>query len=464
MDTGEESHIPAFSKLPAELIAWIFELSLPSLTDLELESRITPETYKAIKDGARSRWPLATEAPLNITHVSREWRQLALSTQALWSSIDLGKALAANEKGVSLGVLEQWLIRSGTHPLKIAFFADIDAITSPNIWLLMLENAPRWVELHIAITCNPLLDELKGALSLAIKLRVLTLRLLGGVSENTPRLDVSALVSLEELTLTGLHRSLKGSDIYLPIIRPPRATLQKLTTAVLQQDMSTSDAIQWLASCPEIEVLHCIISETRGNVIHEKTAYSLPRLRLLDLLVLDGSPRGLSPSFFEYIHFPSLKDLVIGSARGSGWPSSLLGALTRSNPPLLRLTFHGGIMASYPEILPILKLVENLMPREVDGQLVIELLPRLESLSVQVDHTELSSVPALLDLLCSRWDFFEGKVFKEALIHLSKYFNWSNSVFETHSKLKRCRDLEGLKVTAYSNCSSILTAVEESLY
>ncbi|KAJ7113105.1 hypothetical protein C8R44DRAFT_797192 [Mycena epipterygia] len=94
--------------LPNELVSEIFFQSLSS-------------------DTPSDRSPSGPRSPLFLGHICRKWREIALSTPSLWTTIELRLDDAATHER-QLRLLELWLSRSGDCPLFISLFNIVPAL------------------------------------------------------------------------------------------------------------------------------------------------------------------------------------------------------------------------------------------------------------------------------------------------------------------------------------------------
>ncbi|KAJ7360978.1 hypothetical protein DFH08DRAFT_732498 [Mycena albidolilacea] len=93
-------------RIPPEILAHIFLLSLPSISDTRNEP-----------------WDIYLErSPWVLTHVSRRWRAVALASPALWCRIIIRSTDISDDSEIcSLPMLAAQLARSGKSPLEIIF-------------------------------------------------------------------------------------------------------------------------------------------------------------------------------------------------------------------------------------------------------------------------------------------------------------------------------------------------------
>ncbi|KAK7052285.1 F-box domain-containing protein [Favolaschia claudopus] len=112
--------------LPPEITAEIFLHCLPSGTCVE---------------------PSLSAAPLLLTQICRQWRQIALDTPGLWSSLQI-----TNEENqeISIELVSLWLSRSGTLPLDINFHW-WDESRAGSAIVAGISFASRWRDIELAL-------------------------------------------------------------------------------------------------------------------------------------------------------------------------------------------------------------------------------------------------------------------------------------------------------------------------
>ncbi|KAJ7777087.1 hypothetical protein B0H16DRAFT_1360738 [Mycena metata] len=135
-------------RIPPEVLAEIFLWTLP-----------TPQ--RAVE---RLRFS-AMESPWVLTHVSRRWRAVAISSPALWSLLPITCGTKNNSLYYPLSMIETHLARASK--LKIHFYGtEADSQSQTEIFRLLAAHADRWEELSLGLTSAlvPLLDSLMGRL------------------------------------------------------------------------------------------------------------------------------------------------------------------------------------------------------------------------------------------------------------------------------------------------------------
>ncbi|KAF7299404.1 hypothetical protein MIND_00890200 [Mycena indigotica] len=133
-----------FNQLPPELICEIFRFALPP-----------PNTL-----------PHPRSAPILLTHVCRQWRNIAVSFSALWKNIVAAEILHCYHKPHLLEMLETFLIRAENTPLSVSLVQShptpttsspsmFDGSRRTQLFRLLRRTSPRWREFEIV---RPLSD------------------------------------------------------------------------------------------------------------------------------------------------------------------------------------------------------------------------------------------------------------------------------------------------------------------
>ncbi|KAJ7604936.1 hypothetical protein DFH06DRAFT_1253519 [Mycena polygramma] len=165
---GCSSAFAPIPRLPAELLAEIFDLCSPSVGQHNLTDSTLPEE----EVNRLSNWHL-----LQLSQVSSLWHKIAMETPKLWSTIVLDTALWQDTTltAVSLlSLLDLTLKRGGNHPLTM-LIGVLENNPYPHAVMALLANhAPRWKDVNITSDLGSayLLPRAKGKLE---RLQTLTL-------------------------------------------------------------------------------------------------------------------------------------------------------------------------------------------------------------------------------------------------------------------------------------------------
>lgn len=329
-------------RVPPEIISEIFLLCLPKV----------PSTFPVNQSHFES-----LGEPLTLTHVSKSWRSIALSTQRLWSSFAYS---FRRDKGPKLHtvhtvippLLEMWLPRSGHLPLSLTFKADpYSTSANEKSTAVMLDTlqkcAPRSRELNItsgipmlnqlAHTGFPLLEQL----DLTVILQKVPTSPSAFMFETAPRLRILNLQIPNEMR--GDYRQLfKWSNL----------THFTSNYAVGSRDRSF---IEGLLRCQGLQTCKIVLNDMQRL---SSPPALLPHLHTLQITDLFGA----NDHFLENLVVPSLRDFrLLGNCRD--WPVDKLTDLTRRSSCNLK---HLGFKYSCPDsLLDFLKHTQSLTTLDI---------------------------------------------------------------------------------------------------
>ncbi|KAF7300793.1 F-box domain-containing protein [Mycena kentingensis (nom. inval.)] len=225
------------------------------------------------------RWPLVAAS------VCRQWRQIALSAPALWSTLAL--TLEYPVKAPSL-LLETWILRSGALTLDLTVRLmrhEVETATR-----IMQNSVARWSRVVLSdITCldhNPDAEPAQpyAAPHLALHGRVLL-----------PDIDPAAWPALRSLVLCR-HRHIAAGLISTRVLSG--------ITSLMLHDVEPADAFAILAQTPAVEVLSVRLHD-------EDMARTDPQARSAILLGQLHTLRIDADELLGYLTLPALTTLVV---------------------------------------------------------------------------------------------------------------------------------------------------------
>lgn len=138
-----EVHRAGISTLPVEILAEIFWHCVPDAATFQDPVLRTHQAH-----------PL--NAPILLTRVSRYWREIALNTPSLWSSLSLADGACGGIRVVDayLSALKTWLSLSQSLPLRIKLDAENHYSIMITYLSLLCDEADRWNEVYLE-SCHP---------------------------------------------------------------------------------------------------------------------------------------------------------------------------------------------------------------------------------------------------------------------------------------------------------------------
>ncbi|KAF7329199.1 F-box domain-containing protein [Mycena kentingensis (nom. inval.)] len=331
-------------------------LDLPREVSSEIFLQTVVDVFAQREAGLRKRNRLQL-FPLSLAHVCRSWRDIALSTPALWSSV----ALACYNIWAPVKMLERWLARSGALPLDL-YLDTGDRAMADEILPVILPYATRWRRLHFFASW--------GNQDLFVL---------------DPTMFSHAPAMLEELEMRDF--SIAGLDSAVTTIDRPfkdatnlrRLTMNVVTLVSLALPFTHLTELTMTGPATPFGVLRILTAVTanleslnlRLGSSPQGTAYSgsvtLPRLRKLSCASKYAVPA------LDILTLPALEDLSLGITGGVNSDTRVLALLDRSECALrsLRLdssavvTAHALFQAAPTRTVQHLTLVR---PRWFDDQ------------------------------------------------------------------------------------------------
>ncbi|PPQ75609.1 hypothetical protein CVT24_010928 [Panaeolus cyanescens] len=307
--------------LPPEILAEIFHAYMFWEDDSESDL-INPELEGMISVFV----PNPRSAPLLFCGVCGHWRDVAISTPDLWSSI-------AIYDDFNLETVRLWLKRSQDHPLSLFVSLDIDVALSstdklPHLLELLFTNMPRWR--HVSF-CLPTAKDTQQLLFRLI-----------------PEEGISPAVQLQHLYLSVEYHDLPNfySEALARLSLFPHSTLQRFTWGSyrmpdfphiskslwlnLQQiSFITTKArtlISFLKACANIRFVNIQCLHAYAFVDSPTTHTVAQNLQALNI----GSIEGNITDLCSFLVAPRLKRLSFALRGGHGQSARLREFLERS--------------------------------------------------------------------------------------------------------------------------------------
>ncbi|KAJ7288062.1 hypothetical protein C8J57DRAFT_505696 [Mycena rebaudengoi] len=267
--------------------------------------------------------PACDKGPLLLCQICRSWRNLALATPYLWSSLFV--TTSSNGQGLMprIELIQLWLARSSTQPLSFALDLDILSDYNPKEVLdLFSGHLNRWKKVKITA-------------------RTLDLRLGGADTLQLEQLYLRCYQTVDvDVTLTSAPRL---RNLFWGIGKSPFAAQipwSQLTTLYIIPYLTLQEVFYVFQHCPILE--ECYLWHVDHSQLPEMALISLRQLTTLSLRsIVDASPIALA---FSSLILPALRDLAIQVA-GSHWPhASFMSLLSRSQCSLTALRFSSVVI------------------------------------------------------------------------------------------------------------------------
>jgi hypothetical protein len=357
-------------RLPPELLGEIFRHCLP-------------QDYQ--EKGAH-------QAVMLPSHVCKHWRDVALSTPALWTNIDLHVTDETLESRVAL--LTTWFSRSGGSPLS--FTLDGKENVRP-LLAFLLQHCNRWQCINLRVPFNEMLRCLEAAKGHLQCLE--TVRIYPGYSTTSYAVE-HIFESAPRLRNVSLNFGVKWNGH-----RGSWPQLVELDAGYVSY--TVGECLALLQSMRNLQKLRIDIGIHSGVVKgHRHFVFSHP---LISLHIRVERAHGM---LFDHITMPNLQHLSV--EMNSEWPCQITSFLERSSPLLQSFsvefpmdvgdTWEDNLTQALQHIPSLHSLclvynwceggggsfVERLSPRTLNNGQVDCLIPKLNTISIQLENQLIS--------------------------------------------------------------------------
>lgn len=407
--------VSSLHRAPFEVLTWIFELAMPCYDSVEL---MKP--------------PSLHEAPLNVSHVSRYWRNIALASPRLWTRIYFSDVPTLERISQELSFWHTSMQRAANMLLDVhidmlngdAKDASVDLREAAQIigrkqmlWGQLIRDRQRWRNVFLEVTIDALLPHLRTA------------------TKETRQILLDGLHAAQEMELRLFHSSEElfcSSEVFVDLAQTPNlrhfgvgcvgspVTLQlsfaetgsyhNLATLSLMSKtpMEADSLLRILAKLPRLEEFHASITHLTFSQRQRTTSFS-PSIRLATLkvasitLYYSGSAPEASAAnirILQQLTFPALEKLTlnIGASRfysladSTELANTLLDFILRSTPPLRYLALGARVVEqTLINILGKLPMLEELQTVKVSSAFLV---------AIHIDKSDETHIEAIVSPRC----------------------------------------------------------------
>jgi hypothetical protein len=350
----------------------------------------------------------AVNAPWVLGWVCREWRDIALSTQKLWSEPKL--CLFKQPSKADIALATNWLIRAGRCPLSITISGDCK--TAHPVLTMVLNHSELWesLDLHLPF---PIIRQFAAAKNRLLRLQKLSLRFKTG-NQHMVMLDTFQVASQ-------LRHVCLGDGAVFSFIKIPWRQLTSIHTT--WQDFDS--AIGTLQQCPNL--VECNMGVLWSQAPARHSPVRLARLQTLHI-------RGPA-EFFDYLALPALHALHVACNFGAShhpspqpgyksWLPRFISLLSRSSCALEMLSIRlGARPLDGDDLVQLLEHIPSLVKLKIEGRLSFAfagsamdrltcrepgtwLVPNLRFIDVEC-RSDPFDVEAFATLIRSRWRTYD---------------------------------------------------------
>ncbi|KAJ7905067.1 hypothetical protein B0H13DRAFT_1620261 [Mycena leptocephala] len=372
--------------MQAELDAIVY----PVLT---LPPEVVSEIFIHCLCDTRAR-PNIAEAPLLLCNICRTWRDVAIVTPALWSSLQLAFKFSLFGSNF-IDLVDLWLSRTGSHPLSLSLFYDEYTVTKRREQLnqlvkLLLRHSHQWADIELRLPDAAEFRQFKGHFP-----ALWTLSVAHSIKPSTP--PVASFTDAPRLTNAQLSFGCALNPIVLPWTQ----------LAVLKCDaLYVGDCFRLLRETTQIVELSVYLREG-GPQMPLSPFLSLPTLRFLHLLREE-----CHMDLLQHLTLPALETLSI-SFETHDIPR-FFSFLSRSTCSLRRIIFDAWPfdqiqLTKCLEAMPSLQELKLWRPQYFTDSFLLQLadhtllLPNLKTLELNHVYPIQFTMPALVDMLAARW-------------------------------------------------------------
>ncbi|KAJ7186485.1 hypothetical protein C8R46DRAFT_275950 [Mycena filopes] len=149
---------------------------MPTLSIVDLPIEIVCEIFIQFLPKYPRCPPLTgSDSPIILTHICRQWREIAVATPSLWRAISVAESVSDADDAGRVEIMDMWLKRSNRRPLSLQFEKrDPSPPTLSTVFALAVSHSSRWeyvgldvppADLETILGPLPLLQQLDLALN-----------------------------------------------------------------------------------------------------------------------------------------------------------------------------------------------------------------------------------------------------------------------------------------------------------
>ncbi|KAJ7098678.1 hypothetical protein B0H15DRAFT_586968 [Mycena belliarum] len=315
---------------------------------LTLPPEITSGIFIRCLDHGPNNSRKCREAPMLLLHVCRTWRDVAISTRALWTTVNLMTRRTVDEVELEVGILKTWFDRAGNLPLsvklEISWELRDDAVNTIYEALAGLSCRVQSLELHTSPTRLPYTLGLpKCSFPL---LRTLTIS--HGYPGDLPSLPI------EFFKNSPLLSELSVPDIASSFLSFPWHQLSKFTGTF--QDLR--HILEVVRLCPNLTEISLATSPIVGHALPAFADFSSVKHSNIRSLTLFATPESYHRHFplrrlqiLDLLTLPALRTFQLLQFEEEAFrvaPDAISSFLSRSSAPLQKFVIHSWGPTLYP--------------------------------------------------------------------------------------------------------------------
>ncbi|KAJ6487102.1 hypothetical protein C8R47DRAFT_1320722 [Mycena vitilis] len=382
-------HQTYISELKAKRGTLELELAEKVYPVLSLPPEITSRIFVQCLPAHGRVQPSPTAPPLLLAQICRDWREIALGTSELWSSVDIAfiEQVTTEAKEGAVLTIETWLSRAKGQPLSLTVRSQRHEIPL-SVILLICAAAPRIHTLELDLSENDF-DTIKQKQVAFPGLQRLAL---------APPLaqEYPAIIFMERApSLTNLT----VDAIPIPLLSP------SLTTLEIRHRMPFSSLLDLFRQCPKL--LDLTVHVDHPSQLEDQSPTTLPFLRSLAIVGLTR---------FDFLTLPALRRLTLGYNAYGHLPAWI----QRWRCTLEHLALHFDYIDEESRLPDVLRAVPSLTSLTVDVQCYMHsftralakntaLVPQLAALRISAEHLNFDYL-AFVQLLRERRAPLPGRV------------------------------------------------------